>query len=71
MRVRYAVTFEFATLPPTTHRGTVAAGRAHTCVSRAVKEAQQALRPINWSSVNCVLLERLPSEDEEDGATAA
>jgi hypothetical protein len=60
MRVNYAVTFEFETQPPLTHRGTVAASSAATCVARATREAQKALRPVRWSSAVCVLLERLP-----------
>ncbi len=67
MTSRYVVTFEFTLLPPQTHRGTVTAGRASTCVARAVKDAQKVLRPVNWSSVVCVLLERgedLRSTDE-------
>ena len=59
MTVSYAVTFEFESQPPKTHRGTVAASSGATCVARAVREAQKALRPVNWASLNCVLLERL------------
>ena len=59
MTVKYAVTFEFDTQPPKTHRGTVAASSGATCVARAVRESQKALRPVGWSSMNCVLLERL------------
>lgn len=66
MRVRYSVSFEFPERPPVTHRGTVEAGQAHVCCSRAVKEAKKALHPINWSSVVCVLLERLDAEEETD-----
>jgi hypothetical protein len=53
-----------------THRGTVAASSAATCVARATREAQRALRPVNWSSVVCVLLERLPEERRTDGEGA-
>jgi hypothetical protein len=67
VQVRYSVTFEFDTQPPTTHRGTVAASQVGTCVARAVKEARKALRPRNWSSVVCVLLERVEQE-AGDGA---
>jgi hypothetical protein len=59
MRVRYAVTFEFETRAPETHRGAIAGSSAATCASRATREAQRALRPKGWSSVCCVLLERL------------
>jgi hypothetical protein len=68
MTVRYAVTFEFDTRPPMTHRGTVAGGRAATCVARAAKQAQKTLKPVNWTSVVCVLLERL---DEVDAGISA
>ncbi len=59
MHVKYAVTFEFDSRAPITHRGTVAASSGATCVARAVREAQKALRPVNWSSLTCVLLERV------------
>ena len=59
MKVRYSVTFEFELRPPVTHRGVVEAGQTHTCVSRATKLAQKALRPVNWTSCVCVLVERL------------
>jgi hypothetical protein len=59
MTVRYAVTFEFESRPPLTHRSTIAAASAATCVARATREAQRVLRPVGWSSVVCVLLERV------------
>ena len=59
MTVRYAVTFEFELRPPLTHRGIVRASQPATCVSRAVREAQKALQPYYWTSMVCVLLERL------------
>lgn len=62
MRIKYAVTFEFSNRPPDTHRGIVEAGQAHVCAARAIKSARAALRPINWSSLVCVLLERLDGE---------
>jgi len=65
MTVRYAVTFEFATRAPITLRGTVAGGRAATCVARATKAAQLALKPVGWSSVVCCLLERLDDAPDE------
>ena len=72
MRVQYAVTFEFATRPPLTHRGTVAGSSTATCVARAVRTAQKALKPVNWSSTVCVLLERLDQVDQagQDGGEA-
>jgi hypothetical protein len=71
MTVQYAVTFEFANRLPITHRGTVAAGKVHTCVSRAVKDAQKALRPQGWSSLVCVLLERLDQPASESAQPRA
>lgn len=60
MTVNYSVTFEFESRAPVTHTGTVLASTPATCVARAVRQAQKALRPTNWSSVVCVLLEREP-----------
>jgi hypothetical protein len=42
MTVRYAVTFEFPTRPPLTHRGVVEAGLPETCVRLAAREAREA-----------------------------
>lgn len=64
MTIKYAVTFEFETRAPLTHRGTVAASSGATCVARAVREAQRVLRPVNWTSLVCVLLERLDNTKE-------
>ena len=61
----YAVTFEFETRPPLTHRGTVSAGAEHTGASRAIKEARRVLRPINWTSMVCLLLDRAPEASGE------
>ncbi len=63
MTVQFACTFEFDTRPPLTHRGTVTATVVATCFARAVRLAQKALGPHGWSSVNCVLLERLPDAE--------
>ena len=74
MTCEYAVTFEFATRAPLTHRGTVAASSAATCASRATRAARQALRPIGWTSLVCVLLgraaESTPHSRAEGEATA-
>ncbi len=59
MRVRYAVTFEFDTQSPITHRGTVAAATMPTCFARAARDAARAHPGLKWSSMTCVLLERL------------
>ena len=62
LRVRYAVTFEFLERPPLTLRGTVSGWSADTCVKLATREARKALKPVGWSSMVCVLLERLDAE---------
>lgn len=69
MRIRYAVTFEFETRPPVMQNGVVEAGQMHTCASRAIKSARQALRPVNWTSFVFVALERLDAE-VDDGQAA-
>jgi hypothetical protein len=58
LTLTYAVTFEFDTRPPLTHRGTIAASQVATCVSRAMKQAATALRPRGWRSVVCLLEKR-------------
>jgi hypothetical protein len=63
MTVRYAVTFEFDARPPITHRGTVAGSSGATCVARAARIAQKALRPVGWTSLVVVLLERVQQAD--------
>lgn len=68
MTVRYAVTFEFETQPPLTHRGTVVASTMPTCFARAAREAVKAYPGRNWTSMVCVLLERL---DKKAGVAAA
>ena len=60
MTVRYVVTFEFDSAPPITHRGTVRATTAATCFARAVRSATTAHPGLHWSSLVCVLLERVP-----------
>jgi hypothetical protein len=65
MKVKYSVSFEFLNKPPLTHTGTVVATGVQTCFARAVKEAKQALRPVNWSSVVCVVLERIDKPQAE------
>jgi hypothetical protein len=64
MRAKYAVTFEFMTNPPLTHRGTVVASKVHTCVRLATQEAVKALSPRGWSSMVVCLLERELSAKE-------
>jgi hypothetical protein len=62
MTAKYVVTFEFAERPPETARGTVSGSSAATCASRAIREAQKALRPVRWESCVCVLLDRAGAE---------
>lgn len=64
MTVRYAVTLEFDRNPPITHRGIVSATVAATCFARAVREAVAAHPGLRWTSMVCVLLERLDAPDE-------
>lgn len=66
MTVRYSVSFEFEVRPPTTHRGTIAASTVATCVSRATREAQRVLRPVKWTSMVVVLLERLSGDKDKE-----
>ena len=70
MTVRYSCTFEFPTRAALTFRGTVAASQVHTCVSRATKEAKQALKPQGWSSMVCVLLEQFKENGPAGGEAA-
>lgn len=64
MRVSYSCTFEFQEKAPLTHRGTVEGAQPSTCVARAVRSAQKALRPINWTSVVAVLDRGVPADSE-------
>ena len=66
MKVSVSVTYEFPTRAPKTWKGTVEGGREHVCVSRAVRSAKVALRPVAWSSLVCVILERLDEDVEAD-----
>jgi len=65
MTMHYAVTFEFETRAPVTHRGTVESSRASTGARRAIEQAQAALKPINWISMTFVVLERTGACDDE------
>ena len=62
MTVNYSVTFEFDLKPPLTHRGQVSASNVQTCCQKAVRESHKALTPARWSSVVCVLLERVQEQ---------
>lgn len=67
MRCRAEVTFEYATRAPQTHKtDTMEAAGPQTIANRAIREAKKHLRPINWTSIVC-LIERLdPVADAED-----
>jgi hypothetical protein len=70
MKCKMSVTFEFPTRAPLTWRGEVEATSANTIASRAVRAAQRELKPRQYSSWVCVMLERLdaaPEGDEEGG----
>jgi hypothetical protein len=60
MTAKYAVTFEFDEAQPMTHRGIVTGSSAPTCFARAVRAAVRAHRHTKWTSMLCLLLERLP-----------
>lgn len=64
MRVKYAVTFEFLSRPLVCHRGEVDGREPGTCMSRAIAEAKQALKPNHWISAMC-LIDRLEGEDDQ------
>jgi hypothetical protein len=57
--IRYSITYEFDTREPMTHKGTSTAGSVATAMARAMREAQKALKPVAWSSLVCVVLERV------------
>lgn len=67
MKLRYKVTFEFDARPPVTTEGVVRAGRVHTCAHRAIQQAQETLRPIGWTSMVFVVLERESDIRQDDG----
>jgi hypothetical protein len=71
MRVRYSVTFEFDVAPPITYQGTVAATSMPTCFARATREAVKAHPGLRWSSMVCVLLERVEAADQTTDANEA
>lgn len=70
MTVKYAVSFEFDIKPPVTARGTVSGGSASACVARATRAAVKANPGLRWTSLVCVLLERIDdSSPKEDKAS--
>ena len=62
-RFRYSVSYEFDYRPVQTHEGVIQAHGAHVAVSRAVKAAHAALRPIMWRSLVVCLLEKVPDDE--------
>lgn len=73
MTARCKVTFEYEVRPPDTWEGKVVATSPTTIVSRAVKKAQEKLKPRNWQSLVVVILERTGtvSESTESADPAA
>ncbi len=65
MRCEVSVTFEFMERAPQTWRGEVKGGEAEVVCRRAVERARGALKPYNWSSMVCCILERLEDETPE------
>ena len=59
MRATVSVSFEFMERAPVTWRGELIGIRPETIFYRAIKLARRELKPINWSSVVCVILERV------------
>jgi hypothetical protein len=64
MHCKVSVTFEFEERQPMTWRGEVKAINPETIMGRATREARKNLKPKNWSSAVCVILERLDQEEE-------
>lgn len=62
MKITYSVTFEFETMPPVTHRGTVVASQVATGCRLAVRDAQKALKPRGWQSLVLNILNREDGE---------
>lgn len=67
MTCHCAVTYEFETRPPETWRGTAKGWGEHTVMQRAMALAKRALRPVAWSSVACVILDRTGEPAEIPG----
>jgi hypothetical protein len=63
--VNYSVTFEFPERASITHRGTVVGSTMPTCFARATREAAKAHPGLRWSSIVCVLLERVDMGSED------
>jgi hypothetical protein len=63
MTVQYSVTFEFDMQAPITTRGTVTASSMPTCFARATREAVKAHPGLRWSSMVCVLLNRVETAE--------
>jgi hypothetical protein len=59
MRVRHSVSFEFPTRAPVTHRGEVSGTTSEACMRRAIRRPDEPWKLVSWTSVVCVLLERL------------
>lgn len=64
MRCKTAVTFEFEVRQPLTFRSEITATAPNTIASRAIREARNVLRPINWTSIS-ILLDRVGDSSDE------
>ncbi len=71
MKAKCSVTFEFDVRSPETWRGEVEGTAASTICRRAVERANEELKPRNWSSMVCVILEREGVKQEEEDQTDA
>ena len=68
MKAQCAVTFEFSVREPQTWKGEVIGSSAATVCRRAIDKASKELKPRNWASMNCVILDRddVKAETEEE-----
>lgn len=65
MKAKCSVTFEFPTRPGLTWKGEMIGTTPAAVVRRATEQASKELKPRNWSSLVCVILERDDVEPEE------
>ena len=54
----YAVTFEYETRQPDTHKGTVQGGNPAIRASRAIREAKRVLQPRAYLTCLCLVASR-------------
>jgi hypothetical protein len=70
MTVRHAVTFEFDSRPPLTHKH-CSRDLVGPHVWRGRNTQHKALRPVNWSSMVVGLLERVPDDTDHPSGKPA